>query len=499
MDPSSRLVGRAAELRALAAVLDGTAAGRAAAVALVGEPGIGKTRLLAELGARADARGMLVLSGSASEFEGDLPFWVFVDALDEYLAGLPPGRLDADETRAALAGVFPALPAAAVDARPPREDERYRTHRAVRRCLEQLAARDAARAAARRPALGRRRLRRAGGCAPAPATGRGRAAGGGAAAAPGARPARRRARATPATRARGADSGGGAGARRRTAGAASETPVRRGRRESLLPAAARPRAGAHRRRRDRHGAGSRRGGAVAELALLDAAIRRALDGAAVAGDPFVPELAAAAADLARTRPHRSARRAAPTRPRAPDPGTATVPLPASAGPGAVTSRTPGGGGSGRTSASPRRSPRAGRRRRSGHHHVAQAARTGDADAVAVLRRPGKRSPRAPPRGRTLVRAALDLLPDAARPPSGRRLVIALARAERAAGDFVAARAALLRCLEMVEANDAALRIRLVAACASVENVLGHPTPRTDGSSRRWTACPWGRRPRRRSC
>ena len=64
--------------------------GRPAAIELVGEPGIGKTRLLAELAARADARGHLVLAGSASELERDLPFWVFVDALDEYVAGPRP-------------------------------------------------------------------------------------------------------------------------------------------------------------------------------------------------------------------------------------------------------------------------------------------------------------------------------------------------------------------------------------------------------------------------
>ena len=75
--------------------------GRPGALALVGEPGIGKTRLLAELAARADARGCLVLGGSASELERDLPFWVFVDALDEYVEGLPPRRLDAlDDGRA---------------------------------------------------------------------------------------------------------------------------------------------------------------------------------------------------------------------------------------------------------------------------------------------------------------------------------------------------------------------------------------------------------------
>ena len=48
--------------------------------------GIGKTRLLAELAARADARGHIVLGGAGADLERDLPFWVFVDALDEYLA-----------------------------------------------------------------------------------------------------------------------------------------------------------------------------------------------------------------------------------------------------------------------------------------------------------------------------------------------------------------------------------------------------------------------------
>jgi predicted ATPase len=90
------------------AELDG---GRSAALALVGEPGIGKTRLLAELAARADERGQLVLYGSASELERDLPFWVFVDALDEYVQGLEPRRLEAldDDVRVELAHVLPSL------------------------------------------------------------------------------------------------------------------------------------------------------------------------------------------------------------------------------------------------------------------------------------------------------------------------------------------------------------------------------------------------------
>ena len=111
--------------------------GRAGALELEGEPGIGKTRLLAELGLRADRRGWLVLSGSAAELEGELPFAVFVDALDEYLRSLAPHELgDLDEDALGELGqVFPAL-SGGDRARP---GDRYRTHRAVCRLLEALA------------------------------------------------------------------------------------------------------------------------------------------------------------------------------------------------------------------------------------------------------------------------------------------------------------------------------------------------------------------------
>jgi hypothetical protein len=62
-----RLVGRAETCGVFDDALSELDGGRSAALALVGEPGIGKTRLLAELAARADARGQLVLYGSASE------------------------------------------------------------------------------------------------------------------------------------------------------------------------------------------------------------------------------------------------------------------------------------------------------------------------------------------------------------------------------------------------------------------------------------------------
>ncbi len=137
-----QLVGRGGELGSLERFLDEVDRGAPAAIELVGEPGIGKTRLLRELAARAEARGHLVLSGSASELERDLPFSVFVHALDEYVHGLDPNLLAAldDDVQAELAHVFPSLSALASGHRVAPQHERYRSHRAVRALLEQLAA-----------------------------------------------------------------------------------------------------------------------------------------------------------------------------------------------------------------------------------------------------------------------------------------------------------------------------------------------------------------------
>jgi ATP/maltotriose-dependent transcriptional regulator MalT len=133
-------VGRADELASLERILDELDRGRPGAIEVVGEPGIGKTRLLRELAARAGGRGHLVLSGAASEFEQDLPFSVFVDALDEYAAGLEPDRLAVldDAVQAELAHVFPSLSALAGGQQVSPQHERYRSHRAVRALLEHL-------------------------------------------------------------------------------------------------------------------------------------------------------------------------------------------------------------------------------------------------------------------------------------------------------------------------------------------------------------------------
>jgi len=59
------LVGRTAELAALDRLLDDMIAGRPGVVAITGEPGMGKTTVLAELAARAGARGCAVLPARA--------------------------------------------------------------------------------------------------------------------------------------------------------------------------------------------------------------------------------------------------------------------------------------------------------------------------------------------------------------------------------------------------------------------------------------------------
>ncbi|HEX5620717.1 MAG TPA: AAA family ATPase [Solirubrobacteraceae bacterium] len=139
---ADHLVGRRHEVAALTSVL--RAAGRRSArfVAISGEPGIGKTRLLEELGRRGADADHLVLAGSGAELERELPFGVWVAALDEHVAELGPDRLQRilGDRVAELARVLPA--ARGADGTPPvaLPDERYRAHSAARSLLQCLAA-----------------------------------------------------------------------------------------------------------------------------------------------------------------------------------------------------------------------------------------------------------------------------------------------------------------------------------------------------------------------
>ena len=155
--PADHLVGRAAELGSLEEAQARFVRQGFTALEISGEPGIGKTRLLAELARTADGRGHLVLAGAASELEPTCRSGVFVDALDEYVHGLPPHRLDelGDEARDELAHVLPSLAPAAV----PRPSATASTVRSGHCSSSSPSARPGARA--RRPALGGLRLARA--------------------------------------------------------------------------------------------------------------------------------------------------------------------------------------------------------------------------------------------------------------------------------------------------------------------------------------------------
>ncbi|MEW2049461.1 BTAD domain-containing putative transcriptional regulator [Streptomyces sp. NPDC005476] len=139
----SRLVGRTTELTTLDHAIEGALAGEPGVLELVGEPGIGKTRLLGELGERARQRGFVSLAGRSVEFDR-APYGAFVDALDDHLGTVDFGRLRHDGSPPGaftlLSTVFPAL----CDRFPPGPEpvtvERYWLHRAVRTLLETLSA-----------------------------------------------------------------------------------------------------------------------------------------------------------------------------------------------------------------------------------------------------------------------------------------------------------------------------------------------------------------------
>ena len=81
-----------------------------------------------------------MLRGRGSEFEQEIPFGVFRDALDAHLASLAPDRLDrlVVGTLAELAQIFPALAEYGYALETRLQSERWRLQHAVRTLLEEL-------------------------------------------------------------------------------------------------------------------------------------------------------------------------------------------------------------------------------------------------------------------------------------------------------------------------------------------------------------------------
>ncbi len=81
------LVSRTAELSRLKAALENTIRNRSSVVALQGEEGVGKTRLMQEFTTYAQAKGTVVLWGNASEDQ--LPYAPWIEATREYVMHSP--------------------------------------------------------------------------------------------------------------------------------------------------------------------------------------------------------------------------------------------------------------------------------------------------------------------------------------------------------------------------------------------------------------------------
>jgi ABC-type transport system substrate-binding protein/class 3 adenylate cyclase len=77
-------VGRRRELEALSGILDGLLEGRGAIVSINGEPGIGKSRIVAELKGRFRER-VRFLSGHAVPYAETIPYWPVRDLLRDWL------------------------------------------------------------------------------------------------------------------------------------------------------------------------------------------------------------------------------------------------------------------------------------------------------------------------------------------------------------------------------------------------------------------------------
>ncbi len=99
-------------------------------VAIAGEAGLGKTRLVTDLLDRAQERGRMVLEGRASPLEAALPLGVLQDALREERRAWPGAPVPSDPLAAAFPGLL--LPELSADERAPAMDRGALFEAAVR-------------------------------------------------------------------------------------------------------------------------------------------------------------------------------------------------------------------------------------------------------------------------------------------------------------------------------------------------------------------------------
>jgi tetratricopeptide (TPR) repeat protein len=210
----------------------------------------------------------------------------------------------------------------------------------------------------------------------------------------------------------------------------------------------------------------------AEVEVLEPSARRVLEGGAVAGDPFEPDIAAAAADLGE-----------PATLEAIDVLIAhRLVLPTSV-PRRFRFRHPivreavyeSSGGGWRIAAHARAAAALEARGATASeraHHVERAASPGDVAAVELLAAASEEArPRAPVTAARWLGSALRLLPGEA---AGWRLALLVSRASclASAGELEDARDASLEALELVGDEPSPLRVQLVVLAAGVEHLMG---------------------------
>jgi hypothetical protein len=137
LDRQARLVGRSAELTSLKAAVESSVRGRGSLVLVVGEAGMGKSRLVEEATVYARLRGAEVLVGHCYETEAARPYLPFVEAIRSYVTAqttealrqeLSGGASDVAKLVSEIRTRLPDVP------QPPArsdEEERYRLFESV--------------------------------------------------------------------------------------------------------------------------------------------------------------------------------------------------------------------------------------------------------------------------------------------------------------------------------------------------------------------------------
>lgn len=422
-----------------------------------------------------------MLAGRALEFERDLPFAVWIDALDEYLRALedaPAAAVGGEHTIADLAGVLPSLRRRGDAGRAaPLLDERHLIHSAMRALLEAVAGDrglvlildDMHWADAASVDLVAALLRRPPAAPVLIAV----------AMRPHQAPARLASAMERAERDAGLVRVDLAPLSRESSDALVGDAVSAERRAALYEeSGGNPFYLEHLARAEAAGAAVPRGVSDAiteELRELPEQARHVIEAAAVAGDPFEPDLVAAAAgmeegavldalDLLQARdlirptpvPRRFTMRHPLVRRAVYDTAGAGWRLTAHAR-AADALRDRGAPAELRA------------------HHVARSARPGDAEAVALLAQAAASTlDSAPATAATWLRTAADL--EATLPPDPARrvgILVPLSRALLATGQMEEGREALTTAAALVPAEDTARRAELASLCAGVEHRLGH--------------------------